>query len=229
MRLFFVLFCLNAFAQDTLLIFCSRTHSSLELKSGIGHFTTKNDKIITSGADCIEIFTTKQREELITKIMKLKFSDLSIKTTNSIEAKVCSIQVEKRKQKKTSNQNISIGQFSQFRQSDDKNTSSEISFLNINENSAGNINVNGTDIQLKCRVINKDTYEVKLSLSSINTDGTNSQNISTTINLNKNSSIEIGGIVKNLNGNSDSKGIPSGINYNMQNGQEETKIYLSIK
>lgn len=233
--LFIFLFTLNiSFAnQDTLLIFCHMQASQKQLLKSLNSFASREDKVLKGNGACVEVFTKASKEDLFTRIMNLKYPGINIRSTAAMpsDARTCRIIVETVKTKKLKSNDIRLSRWSKISTSDEKNNSSEVAQLMITNGKSGSISANGSTYTLTCKYINKNLYELTINGNSREEKNLRARtnNISTTVNLSSGSRIEIGSILRNLNNDQKSIGIPSGFKNKKDRGFENIKTYLSIK
>jgi hypothetical protein len=222
--LLLILFSLNLFAQDTLLILCHPNISQTKLLSSLKSFATKNDKLSLSNSGCIEIFTTIKKEDLFTRLAKLKYPQIQIKSTSYIasDKKLCRIKIEKIVNNGQQLRYININKRSKLGETDNKSASSEISNLLVSNAKSGSISINGSTYKLLCHYRNKNLYDISITATSEDSA------ISTNLSLAKGQRIEIGSSLKKINDGDTNIGIPTGIVHRKKSGDKLIKIYLSI-
>jgi hypothetical protein len=206
--------------------------SQKQLLKSLNSFASKEDKVLKGNGACVEVFTKASKEDLFTRIMNLKYPGINIRSTTSMpsDARTCRIKVETVKAKVLKSNDIRLSRRSKLHARDEKNNSSEVAQLMIANGKSGSISANGSTYSLNCKFINKKLYELTINSNTIEqTDSGNKTNtLSTTLSLSSGSRIEIGSILRNLNNDQKSVGIPSGLKNKKNRGFENTKTYISI-
>lgn len=215
----------QTYANEVLLIFCDSSVASKELSNTLKRFSTENDKIYESDSSCVEIFTTKIKEELFTKIMRLKYNNINIQSTTQTAAseKTCKVNIEQTKKQNTQQNNLALGKNGSVSQNNNSGLESDISQVLISNNQSATIQVDSNQYNIKCRIINNDQFEISLSAQS------SANSISTSLILSRGSRVEIGNQLRNIDNQSKNIGLPSGIKLNNQVGQIKKSIYLSVQ
>lgn len=219
-----LLFSNICFANTTLLIACSSS-SAEDMLALAKKFASTKDNIEKENNGCIEIITSKHKEDLFNRILMLKFPDVRIKSSShmAIDQKVCRINVDKVRISKSQNANIGIGyRKGNARQNDINGQSTSRSQLIISNNKSGKLDVRGSMVEVKCRILNNGMYDLEIKHAS------RQSSASTSLTLSPGQRVEIGGYVKDDNGGNQSIGFPTGVSFRKNNLNETTKIYLSI-
>ncbi len=222
-------------AKDSYLSFCLDSNFA-SLKKAVADIAIEADKIVNRDSEsCVDIVTREERVELYEAFLEHRFGIYNKAQKKQEDS--CHFTLLKSESGESKGQEFSLGQKSRISETKATAAGSESSSLSILSGEQGFISVDGTRVYLGCHKINMNSYKVEVSVyqepspseTSQKTDQMvkSKQELSTTVEMAKGSSIFLGEILKDLDTKSRSIGYPDGIG--LSKNMIEGKVQFSLR
>jgi hypothetical protein len=227
---------LSLWSKENYLSFCS-SDKYQSLKKAVADIAIEADKVINRDQEnCVDIITKDARVELYETFLEHRFSLYNQAVKKQEDG--CHFTLQKTEAAETKGRDFSLGQKNLIQESKTVVTGSEDSSLVILSGEQGFIGVDGTRVYLKCQKINMNSYKVEVSVynepapleqvQEAKPVAESKQELSTSVEMTKGSSIFLGEILKNLDTKSRTLGYPQGIGLskNVMEGKVEFNLRL---
>jgi hypothetical protein len=215
-------------AEEVVVGFCFRPSVSLDrVVFGLKDFLVAKDRVHKRPSqNCIDVETTKIREDLINKVVRSKFSvvqSFSSGRGNNVVKENCKIDVVSTGRSNTNTFSVNAGRKTNVQKSETQAQGKSTSKLLLGAGRSGRISIDGEVVSIKCLPLGGDRFEIEVFIQS---KFKNSQ-ISTSVSVVRNQPLDLGQLVEELNQKDRNLSINSGIQYKKSKGTS-TKDYQLI-
>jgi hypothetical protein len=245
MKLILIMLITNLYSQE-LIRFCFKKPTAMkQSKAETKQFLLGEEKILGVNSQCYDILVhTSSRTDFLKDFISMRHGGIYKTASSSRTSKSCDINVEKVTQTSGKSREAVVKRRNlKFQDTTTKGSSTETSFLKVSSGKSASLTINDQTINLTCTYISENSYRLKFSLAKTTVQfgtiiingrplsypaSSQSEGISTTLELSRGQRIQIGSSSKNKNNKGKSVGI-GGIDYNKSRSIGNSNYYLSIR
>lgn len=189
----------------------------------ISFLKVKTDKI-NKVNECIDIYVAPRRVNLFIKFTKLKFPNVKVlEISSNFSKRQCDLELKEESFINSIHLNAGIDNSKASLGSGKlKRKNTKISNLILLEGLEGHVDYNGHKITVLC-FIKREGLEIKFTYTS------KDFSINSTRFIQKNKSIELGGLTQSQSGDQDKKSLKAGLNFSSFETNKDYKLFIKAK